>query len=83
MPMAMVPAYFKATSAVRNKILVVTNVAYKYMPTASVSVTASYQRQDRKPKSDGITMWIVTHTPYGLALAAVYKLRWFKLATVT
>ena len=44
----------KPVFPLKNCVLVSTKVAYRYTPTASVSIVASNQRQLRKPISSGI-----------------------------
>ena len=52
----MIVTNVKPVFPLKNCVLVSTNVAYRYTPTARVSIVASYHRQLRIPISSGMVI---------------------------
>lgn len=62
---AIIVANTIARSELRNTVLVRTKVAYRYIPTAHISMNVSYDLQLKTPKLEGMTIRMVTQcSPY-------------------
>ena len=78
---AMIVTNARPVFPLKNCVLVSTKVAYRYTPTASVSIVASYQRQLRIPISSCILIdsTIVGWLGDGWLFAAVVKVGLFEV----